>query len=48
MNWEIIGVLLGTIFMWYAIFTIGFFHALFWVVMGGVLGAIYFNYKENK
>ena len=47
-NWGMIGVLFTSIWIWYAIFTIGFFHTIFYVILGAIIGALYFNYKENK
>ena len=48
LNWPIITILFGSIWIWYAIFTIGFFHTLFWVILGGVMGGLYARYKENN
>ena len=34
------------VFLWYAVFTIGFFHTLFWVVMGSITGGLMIKLKE--
>ena len=48
MNWGLIGIMVATIWIWYSIFTIGFFQTIFYIVLGSLIGALYFNYKENK
>jgi len=49
-NWGVVLVILSTMWIWYAIFTIGFFHTLFWVLMGSVIGGLYtkYKYKDNN
>ena len=38
-NWAMISILIGTILVWYSIFTNGFFVTLCWlVIVGAVIG----------
>ena len=48
LNWPIITILFGSIWIWYAIFTMGFFHVMFWVTTGAVIGGLFAKIKENK
>ena len=47
-NWGMIGILLGTIGIWYAIFKIGFFPVLMWVIIGAAIGGIVYKIKEMR
>ena len=47
-GWVWLGILFSSIWIWYAIFKIGFFHTLFWVSMGGIIGGLYGRYKETR
>jgi len=47
-NWGMIGVLIGTIGIWYSIFTIGFFITLFYLLSISFTIGIYLNYLENR
>ena len=48
MNCPMVVMLLSSIGFWYAVFTIGFFHTLFYVTLGAVVGGLYTRYKENQ
>ena len=48
MNWGIIVVLLGTIGIWYAIYKIGFFLSLMYIVIGAAIGGIITAVKEQR
>ena len=47
-NWGMIGILVGTIGIWYSMFTIGFFTTLFYLLSITFKIGIYFNYLENR
>tara|TARA_R110002020_G_scaffold352673_1_gene565692 strand:+ start:253 stop:429 length:177 start_codon:yes stop_codon:yes gene_type:complete len=47
-NWGTVLVILVTLFLWYAIFKIGFWHTLFWIVLGSVLGGLTTKFWERK
>ena len=48
LNWGMLVVLLGSIFVWYAILTIGFFHTIFWMILGAVVGGLIIKIKEKR
>jgi len=43
-----IGLIVGTIGIWYSIFTIGFFITLFYLLSISFTIGIYLNYLENR
>ena len=47
-NWPIIGILLGTVLIWWSIFTNGFIITMVWIlVIGATLGLI-IKLMENR
>lgn len=47
-NWAMIGIMMSGMWIWYAIFTIGFFTTMMWTIVGACIGAIYFKLKEMR
>ena len=47
-NWAMVGIMIGTIGIWYSIFTIGFFTTLFYLLSVTFTIGIYLRYLENK
>ena len=47
-NWPMIAILVLTIVIWYAIFTIGFFQSMAWIMVGTGVVALYFKLKEQR
>ena len=46
-NWTMIGIMIGTILIWYSVFTIGFFTTLLWLVIGSSIIGIILKLKED-
>ena len=46
-NWGMICVILATIWIWYAIFTIGFFPTLAWILIGACMGGVYYKFTSR-
>ena len=46
-NYGMIGILIGTILVWYSIFTNGFFITITWVVILSAIVGIIIKLKEN-
>jgi len=46
-NWGMIGFIMITIWIWYCIFTNGFFTTLIWVIIGAAIVGIIIKTKEN-
>ncbi len=46
-GWVWLGILCASIWIWYAVFKIGFFHTLLWIVIGGLTGGLYSRYKDT-
>ena len=46
-NWGIIGIMIGTILVWYSVFTNGFFITLLWLVVIGLIIGIILKLKEE-
>ena len=47
-GWVWLSIIFSSIWIWYATLTIGFFHTILWITMGGVLGGLYSRYRENN
>ena len=46
-NWGVIGMLIGTILVWWSIFVNGFFTTMLWVVVVAAIVGIILKLKEN-
>ena len=46
-NWAMIGIMIGTIGVWYSVFTNGFFITLLWLVIIGLIIGIILRLKEE-
>ena len=46
-NWLMIGIMIGTILVWYSVFTNGFFITLLWLVIIGLIIGIILKLKEE-
>ena len=47
-NWGMIAIMLSTIWIWYAIFKIGFLSVLIWIIIGIAIGIIIHKIRENN
>ena len=47
-NWGMIFIILFTLFLWYAIFKIGFWNTIFWIVLGATLSGLIIKFWERK
>ena len=47
-NWGIIGILIGTILVWWSIFSNGFFTTLIWLVVIACVIGIIIKLKEMR
>ena len=41
-------IILFTLFLWYAIFKIGFWNTIFWIVLGATLSGLIIKFWERK
>tara|TARA_B100000287_G_scaffold49924_1_gene44218 strand:+ start:719 stop:877 length:159 start_codon:yes stop_codon:yes gene_type:complete len=46
-NWGIIGVMIGTMLIWYSVFQNGFFTTLLWLIIIGLIIGIILRLKEE-
>jgi len=47
-NWGLIIILISSVWVWYAVFRIGFLHTLFWIVLGALLGGLTTKLWEKR
>ena len=46
-NWGMIGVMIGTMLIWYSVFQNGFFTTLLWLIIIGLIIGIILRLKEE-
>jgi len=46
-NWNIIGIILMTILVWYCVFKYGFFTTVIWLVIGSCILGLILKLKEE-
>ena len=47
-NWVMLAVFVFCAIAWYCVFKIGFFHTIFWVMLGAMIGVLVIKFKERK